>query len=145
MLGRTDDTIKIAGKRTGPAEIESLIVESGFVIEAAAVGVPDDITGSALACVCVPVPGAAADDRLCRRIADLVAERFGAPYRPKSMLFVPDLPKTRNQKIMRRLVRSVLSGSPLGDIASLANPEAVEALRAAARGLCSSSWNTSQK
>lgn len=133
MLGRTDDTIKIAGKRTGPAEIESLIVESGSVIEAAAVGVPDAITGSALACVCVPAPGTTADERLAQRVADLVAERFGAPYRPKSVLLVPDLPKTRNQKIMRRLVRSVLSGNAPGDTSALANPEAVEALQAAAR------------
>lgn len=134
MLGRSDDTIKIAGKRTGPAEIESMLLESGLVVEAAAVGLPDDITGSALVCVCVPVQGAAVSDGLHRRISDLVAQRFGPPYRPKRVLLVPDLPKTRNQKIMRRLVRSVLTGTAPGDTASLANPEAVEALRVAARG-----------
>jgi acetyl-CoA synthetase len=132
MYGRSDDTIKIAGKRTGPAEIESLLLESGFVSEAAAVGLPDAVAGSSLACVCVPAPGIVADEPLRSRISAFVAERFGAPYRPKYVLLVPDLPKTRNQKIMRRLVRSVLTGSPLGDTASLANPEAVDALRAAA-------------
>lgn len=129
MLGRSDDTIKIAGKRTGPAEIESVLLESKLVSEAAAVGLPDEITGSSLACVCVPLAGSVSDHDLRRRIANVVAERFGAPYRPKRVLFVADLPKTRNQKIMRRLVRSVLSQTPLGDTASLANPEAVEALR----------------
>jgi acetyl-CoA synthetase len=130
MLGRSDDTIKIAGKRTGPAEIEALLLESGLVAEAAAVGMPDSLSGAALACICVPGPAPAPD--LTRRISSFVAERFGAPYRPKLVLIVPDLPKTRNQKIMRRLVRSVLTGAPLGDTASLANPEALDALRAAA-------------
>ncbi|HSQ03798.1 MAG TPA: AMP-dependent synthetase, partial [Burkholderiales bacterium] len=132
MLGRSDDTIKIAGKRTGPAEIESVLLESGLVSEAAAVGLPDDITGSSLACICVPLPARMTDHDLHQRIASLVAERFGAPFRPKRVLLVADLPKTRNQKIMRRLVRSVLTNAPLGDTASLVNPEAVEALRAAA-------------
>ncbi|MGZ8263360.1 MAG: acyl-CoA synthetase, partial [Burkholderiales bacterium] len=130
MLGRSDDTIKIAGKRTGPAEIEALLLESGLVSEAAAVGMPDALSGAALACVCVPAPATAPD--LARRISSFVAERFGAPYRPKLVLLVTDLPKTRNQKIMRRLVRSVLTGAPLGDTGSLANPEAVDALRTAA-------------
>jgi acetyl-CoA synthetase len=133
MLGRSDDTIKIAGKRTGPAEIESVLLESGLLLEAAAVGVPDPITGSALVCVCVPVQGAPVGDALHLRLANLVAQRFGPPYRPKRVLLVPDLPKTRNQKIMRRLVRSVLTGTPLEDTSSLVNPEAVEALRSVAR------------
>ena len=136
MLGRSDDTIKIAGKRTGPAEIESVLLESGLVTEAAAVGVPDPITGSALACVCVPVPGATDAGALRRSLAGLVAERFGPPYRPKQVLLVPDLPKTSNQKIMRRVVRAVLEGSSPGDLGSLLNPDAVKALQAVARGWC---------
>ncbi len=135
MLGRSDDTIKIAGKRTGPAEIESVLLESGLVAEAAAVGVPDPITGSALVCVCVPAPGATDGGALRRKLSGLVAERFGSPYRPKQVLLVPDLPKTRNQKIMRRVVRAVLEGTSPGDLGSLMNPEAMEALQAAARGL----------
>jgi len=134
MLGRSDDTIKIAGKRTGPAEIEAVLLASGLIAETAVVGVPDPVAGSALVCVCVPAADPGNGDGLRRRLAELIAERFGPPYRPKQVLLVPDLPKTRNQKIMRRLVRSVLAGAAPGDTGSLMNPEAVEALRAAARG-----------
>jgi acetyl-CoA synthetase len=135
MLGRSDDTIKIAGKRTGPAEIEAVLLASGLVAEAAAVGVPDSIAGSALVCVCVPAANAGNGGELRRRLAELVAERFGPPYRPRRVLLVPDLPKTRNQKIMRRLVRSVLTGTSPGDTGSLMNPEAMEALQAAVSDL----------
>jgi acetyl-CoA synthetase len=132
MLGRSDDTIKIAGKRTGPAEIESVLLESGLVADAAVVGIPDQITGSALACVCVPAANAENSERLCREIGAVVATRFGAPYRPKRVLLVSDLPKTRNQKIMRRVVRAILSDTELGDLSSLVNPEAIDQLRIAA-------------
>jgi acetyl-CoA synthetase len=131
MLGRSDDTIKLAGKRTGPAEIEAVLLASGMVAEAAVVGVPDPVTGSALVCVCVPAANVTGDDRLRATLAERVVERFGAPYRPGQVLLVPELPKTRNEKIMRRLVRSVLTGSALGDTGSLMNPEAVDALRRA--------------
>ncbi|MBI3917846.1 MAG: AMP-binding protein [Betaproteobacteria bacterium] len=131
MLGRSDDTIKIAGKRTGPSEIETVLLASGMVAEAAAVGVPDPITGSALVCVCVPAMDANDEDRLRSTLAERIAERFGPPYRPRRVLLVPELPKTRNEKIMRRLVRAVLTGNAPGDTGSLMNPEAVEALRAA--------------
>jgi acetyl-CoA synthetase len=130
LLGRSDDTIKIAGRRTGPAEIESLVVQSGLVAEAAVVGVPDPITGSALACVCVPDEQVGASDAVRARIVDLVATRFGRPYRPKAVLFVSQLPKTRNHKIMRRVVRATLSGAGLGDLSALANPEAIDELKA---------------
>ena len=132
MLGRSDDTIKIAGKRTGPAEIESVLMESKLVSEAAVVGLPDALTGAALACVCVAAAGTAADAALCRDIAGVVAQRFGAPYRPKRVLLVSALPKTRNEKIMRRVVRAVLACTAPGDLSSLVNPEAIDELRAAA-------------
>ena len=133
LLGRSDDTIKIAGKRTGPAEIESILLESGLVAEAAVVGVPDSITGSALVCVCVAAADVAEREQLCAEIAARVADRFGAPYRPKRVLLVSSLPQTRNQKIMRRLVRAVLADTELTDLSSLANPEALEELRAVAQ------------
>lgn len=132
MLGRSDDTIKIAGKRTGPAEIESVLLESGLVAEAAVVGLPDPITGSALACICVPVSPAEDAAGLRRKIAALVAARFGSPFRPRRILLVSDLPKTRNQKIMRRVVRAVLADTDPGDLNSLGNPEAIAELRTAA-------------
>lgn len=131
LLGRSDDTIKLAGKRTGPAEIEAILMESGLVTEAAVVGVPDPVTGSALVCVCVPAPRARQEDSLRRQISDCLATRFGAPYRPRRVLLVSDLPKTRNQKIMRRVVRAVLEQKDPGDLGGLANPEVLEELRAA--------------
>lgn len=134
LLGRSDDTIKLAGKRTGPAEIEAVLMESGLVTEAAVVGVADHVTGSALVCVCVPASRASERESLHHRISDCVATRFGAPYRPRRVLLVSDLPKTRNQKIMRRLVRAVLERKDPGDLGSLANPEILEELRAAAAG-----------
>lgn len=131
MLGRSDDTIKIAGKRTGPAEIESVLMESKLVAEAAVVGLPDALTGASLACVCVAAAGAGDGKQLRDKIAGAVAARFGAPYRPKLILLVSMLPKTRNEKIMRRVVRAVLSCTALGDLSSLVNPEAIDELRAA--------------
>ncbi|MEQ9642250.1 MAG: AMP-binding protein [Alphaproteobacteria bacterium] len=126
--GRSDDTIKIAGKRTGPAEIEGQLMATGKVLEAAAVGVPDPISGEALLCVCVPAPGITPSDELAEELREAVAHGFGRPFKPKRLVFADDLPKTRNLKIMRRVVRAVATGSPPGDLTALVNPEAVEAL-----------------
>ncbi len=123
--GRSDDTIKIAGKRTGPAEIEALLIETGDAVEAAAVGVPDPIKGEAVVCVCVPSGAHASADRL----GEAVAHGLGRPFRPSAVHLVSQLPKTRNQKIMRRLVRAVLTGDPPGDLSSLVNPDALDELR----------------
>ena len=129
--GRSDDTIMIAGKRTGPAEIESLLLETGAVTEAAAVGVPDPVKGEGLVCVCVPGSRDAADDDCARRLEAAVVAGLGRPFRPNRIVFVAALPKTRNQKIMRRLVRAVLTGSPPGDLSSLVNPDALVELERA--------------
>jgi acetyl-CoA synthetase len=133
MLGRSDDTIKIAGKRTGPAEIESVLMESGLVTEAAVVGLPDPLTGHVLACVCVATASQRTNANLSDDITSQIGKTFGAPYRPRHVLLISDLPKTRNQKIMRRLIRGILSGEPLTELDALANPECLEELRAAAR------------
>lgn len=130
--GRSDDTIKVAGKRTGPAEIESLLLGSGAAAEAAAVGVPDPVKGASVVCVVVPPTGATPDAQLAGRLSDAVVAGLGGSFRPARVLFVTDLPKTRNMKVMRRVVRNVLTGEPLGDTSSLVNPEAVEELRRAA-------------
>jgi acetyl-CoA synthetase len=130
LHGRSDDVIKIAGKRTGPAELESAVMATGLVTDVAVVGVPDALTGSALVCVCVPRSGALPASARAD-IGDTIAAEWGAPYRPKEVIFVPDLPRTRNQKIMRRLVRAVITDSQLGDTSALANPEAIDAIREA--------------
>ena len=127
--GRSDDTIKVSGKRTGPAEVEAALLATGLIAEAAAVGVPDPVKGNAVVCVCVParatVPGAAVDAQL----RDAVVASLGASFRPKSIVWVSDLPKTRTLKIMRRLVRSILLGDPTGDLSGLVNPDSLDDLK----------------
>ncbi len=130
ILGRSDDTIKVSGKRTGPSEIETLLTGTGKVSEAAVIGVPDAVKGSAIVCVCVPMPGVATDAALEQELSAAVVHGMGASYRPRQVLLVGDLPKTRNMKIMRRVVRSVYSGGSPGDLSSLVNPEAVAELQA---------------
>ena len=125
ILGRSDDTIKIAGKRVGPAEVESVLVEHPSVLEAAAVGVPDELKGQALVCFCVLRPGATPDSALADALRALVAERLGKPLRPDRVLFVTDLPKTRNAKVMRRVIRAAYLGEAPGDLSSLENPQTV--------------------
>jgi acetyl-CoA synthetase len=130
ILGRSDDTIKVSGKRTGPSEIETLLTGTGKVSEAAVIGVPDEVKGSAIVCVCVPMPGVPADTALESELSAAVVKGMGASYRPRQVLLVTDLPKTRNMKIMRRVVRAVYRGDSPGDLSSLVNPEAVEQLQA---------------
>ena len=129
MLGRSDDTLNISGKRTGPAEIEGALMSTGSISEAAVIGVPDNIKGTALCCVCVPMPGVKDDEELRVRLSSAVTNALGRSYRPRDILFVSDLPKTRNMKIMRRVVRSVITGEPAGDLSSLVNPETVDELK----------------
>ncbi|MCO5121497.1 MAG: AMP-binding protein [Burkholderiaceae bacterium] len=128
VLGRSDDTLKISGKRTGPAELESVLTDTGEVSEAAAIGIPDPVTGSAIVCVCVPMPGVAADEALQQRLSAALVSRMGPAYRPRHVFLAADLPKTRNMKIMRRVIRATLLGQPPGDLSSLVNPESVDAL-----------------
>jgi acetyl-CoA synthetase len=129
ILGRSDDTIKIAGKRLGPAEVESVLVDDPAVLEAAAIGVPDELKGQALVCFCVLRPGHNGEAALVDRLKALVAARLGKPMKPEAVLFVRDLPKTRNAKVMRRVIRSAYLGEAPGDLSSLENPQAVEEIR----------------
>ena len=129
ILGRSDDTIKIAGKRLGPAEVESVLVEHPAVLEAAAIGVPDPAKGQALVCFCVLKTGQAGSSELSDALKSLVATRLGKPLRPAAIEFVTDLPKTRNAKVMRRVIRAAYLGDEPGDLSALENPQAVEAIR----------------
>lgn len=131
--GRSDDTIKVAGKRTGPAEIEALLLATHRVNDAAAVAIPDAVKGSAVVCAVVPAPAEESGEALAAALSEAVAAGLGASFRPKRILFVNDLPRTRNMKTMRRVVRSVLLDEPAGDLTALVNPEAIEDLRAAVR------------
>lgn len=133
LHGRADDTLKVAGRRIGPAEIEGALMKTGKVAEAAAIGVPHDIKGEAIVCFVVPRPGVEPSDGLRRQLAQAVVDELGKIDRPERVLFVSDLPKTRSAKILRRLVRAKYLGEEdLGDLSSLQNPEAMEAIGGAA-------------
>ena len=131
ILGRSDDTIKIAGKRLGPAEVESILVNHPDIVEAAAIGVPDEIKGEALVVFCVLAQGCAECEELRTELRQMVVKALGKPLAPKEIRFVSDLPKTRNAKVMRRMIRAAYLNQDPGDTSSLVNPEAVEEIRAA--------------
>jgi acetyl-CoA synthetase len=126
LHGRSDDTLNIAGKRIGPAELESAAVGHPAVAEAAAVGVPHEVKGEVAWLFCAPVPGRRGDDQLAREVAERVADDLGKAFRPERVLFVAALPKTRSAKIVRRAVRAKALGRDPGDLSSLENPEALE-------------------
>lgn len=125
VLGRTDDTLKIAGKRIGPAEVEAVLLADATIAEAAVVGIPDPIKGEVLAAFVVVVPETVTSSDWSASLMDRVAEALGKPLRPTYLVAVPALPKTRNGKIMRRIVRSAALGEPAGDVSGLDNPEAL--------------------
>jgi len=132
LQGRADDTLKVAGRRIGPAEVEGALIDTGKVSEAAAIGVPHAIKGEGIACFAVLKPGVAPSNVLREELRDAVVARLGKVDRPEAVYFVSDLPKTRSAKIVRRLVRAVhLGETALGDLSSVQNPEALEAIRRA--------------
>ncbi len=128
LHGRSDDTLNIAGKRIGPAELESAAVGHPAVREAAAIGVPHPVKGETAWIFCCLNPGAeaTADD-----VAAHVAAELGKAFKPDRILFVEALPKTRSAKIVRRAVRATALGEDPGDLSSLENPEALDAIAAA--------------
>jgi acetyl-CoA synthetase len=133
MMGRSDDTIKVAGKRLGPAEVEEIVLELPEVAEAAAIGVSDAEKGQKLVVFVVRAGGATAEAAdLAQRITRHVDQRMGRPFRPSAVHVVRQLPKTRSSKIMRRVIRSVYCDLPPGDLSSLDNPAALDEIRAAA-------------
>ncbi|MBI1801238.1 MAG: AMP-binding protein [Chloroflexi bacterium] len=133
ILGRSDDVIKVAGKRLGPAEVESALVKNTAISEAAAIGVPDEVKGEAVVCFALLKPDVRASDELEASLKALVADELGKPMTPKEIIFVRDLPRTRNAKIMRRVIRAVYLGRDPGDVSSLENPAAVDEIRRAVR------------
>ena len=133
ILGRSDDTIKIGGKRVGPAEVESILVAHPQVSEAAAIGVPDSIKGEALVCFCVLKKGADGDVTLAAELKKDVGRDMGKALAPREVVFVADIPKTRNAKVMRRVVRAAYLGEKLGDTTALENPASLDEIRRAAQ------------
>jgi acetyl-CoA synthetase len=126
LHGRSDDTIKVAGKRIGPAEIESAAVAHPAVLEAAAVGVPHELKGESIWCFAVLRPGTATSPALEHEVRAAVVHVLGKPFAPDQIRFVSDLPKTRSAKILRRAIRARLLDQDPGDLSSLENPAALE-------------------
>jgi acetyl-CoA synthetase len=137
IRGRSDDTLKVAGKRVGPAEVESAATAHPAVQEAAAIGVPHEVKGEEIVVFAVPRPGAETTEAAADAVRQTIAAQLGAALRPQRVLWVPDLPRTRNAKIMRRVIRAAYLGLAAGDVTALENPAAVAeiARRGAASGL----------
>lgn len=155
ILGRSDDTLKVAGKRVGPAEVESLLVAHPAVAEAAVIGVPDELKGTAMVAFCVPrnagiLPAMSAEreqdaareistsdedadkisaSQLIAELKQTVAKDMGKPLAPSKIHFVSALPKTRNAKVMRRVIRAAYLGEDAGDLSALENPNSVEEIK----------------
>jgi acetyl-CoA synthetase len=126
--GRSDDTLKLAGKRVGPAEIESVLVGHAAVNEAAAIGVPHEVKGESVVCFVVLRPGFEGSMQLRAELIERVTQAMGRAIRPDTVLFVQELPKTRSAKIMRRVIRATHLGKDPGDLSSLENPDSVQAI-----------------
>jgi acetyl-CoA synthetase len=126
LRGRSDDTLNIAGKRIGPAEVESVIAGHPAVAESAAVGIPDEVKGEQVWCFVVLKPGVEPDPEELRK---LVGDHLGKSFAPARVVFVPELPKTRSAKIVRRAIRAAALGQAPGDLSSVENPQSLDAIR----------------
>lgn len=129
VLGRVDDVLNVAGHRIGTMEIESALVDFNPIAEAAVVGITDDIKGQAIIAFTILKEGHPITPTLEAEVINWVATSIGAIAKPKRVIFTPDLPKTRSGKIMRRILKGLAEGSPIGDSTTLANPDIVEAIK----------------
>ena len=129
ILGRSDDTINVAGKRLGPAEVEALLNAHAAVAESAAVGVPHEVKGQEVVAFVVLRPGYAPSEDLRTALMQQVIDELGKPLKPRAIAFTEALPKTRNAKVMRRVIRATYLGEDLGDVSSLEDPSTVDAIR----------------
>jgi len=125
LYGRSDDTIKIAGKRIGPGEIESVLIEHPSVKEAAAIGIPDEIKGEALVCFVVINKGSTKAEK---EISEHLTSKMGSVCRPQHLYFVEALPKTRSGKIVRSAIRKKYLGEEIIDLSSIENQSALQAI-----------------
>ncbi len=128
LHGRSDDTINVAGKRVGPAEVEAAIVDHPQASEAAAVGVPDELKGEDVVAFVVLRPDVEETEALRKELSDCVVAHLGKTLRPKDVRFVDALPKTRSAKIVRGVIKRSWLGEDPGDLASVENPDAVDAV-----------------
>lgn len=129
ILGRSDDTIKVAGKRLGPAEVESIVNAHPAVTESAAIAIPHEIKDNVVVLFCVLKDGEEPTNELRQELMDLVIKNLGKPLRPKAIKFTKSLPKTRNAKVMRRVIRAAYLGEDPGDVSSLEDAATVDDIR----------------
>jgi len=131
LHGRADDALNVAGRKVGPAEVEGAAMEHQAVNQAAAVGAPDDTTGTAVVLYVVLEDGETESDDLREAIRNTVGEELGKPFRPREVLFVDAFPKTQSGKIIRRAIAGIYRGEDLGDMSSIENPDALDEIDAA--------------
>jgi acetyl-CoA synthetase len=132
VLGRSDEAINVAGKRVGPAEVESALLQDPAVGQAAAIGVPDEVKGETLWCFWTPVHDGEEDGS--DRLAAVVIEQLGRPFKPSRIVRVDALPRTRSGKVMRRVLRSAVLGEDPGDLSSAEDPDVVRRIMAQLHG-----------
>lgn len=130
LHGRSDDTLNVAGKRLGPAEVESALASHPAVAESAAVGVPHEVKGEVIWCFVVTKPGVERTEDLAAELCGVVAAQLGKAFAPSRVLFVDELPRTRSAKIVRRAIRATAIGEDAGDLSSLENAGALDGVRA---------------
>lgn len=129
LMGRADDVIKVAGRRVGPAEIESILNSHPLVAESACIGMHDEVKGEKLDCFVMLKKGGKSDKETADSIKRLVAQSLGKTLEPDKIVFVEDLPRTRSGKIIRRLIRAVASGEATGDLSTVENPESLQKIK----------------
>ena len=129
LLGRIDDVMNVSGHRLSTIELESALVEHPAVAEAAATAAPDELTGQTPLCFALLRGGYEPSDELAAELREWIGQKIGKIARPKAVIIVDDLPKTRSGKIMRRLLRDIAEGHPLGDTTTLRDPAVVEDLK----------------
>jgi acetyl-CoA synthetase len=129
ILGRSDDTIKVAGKRVGPAEVEAAALDGTDVAEAAAVGIPDPLKGQSVVVFVVPRPHADPGP-MAAAVSRSIERSLGKPFKPAAVHVLPRLPKTRNGKILRRVIRNVFLGDPPGDLSAIDDMATLDPIRA---------------
>lgn len=123
--GRADESMNVAGRKVGPAEVEEAMLQNPGVAEAAVIGVPDDVKGEAIIAWAVPKPGATVTGA---EIGATVVEVLGPTFRPREVRIAAELPKTQSGKIVRRLLRRKYLGEPMGDLSTVANPGAIDVM-----------------
>ncbi|RQG94170.1 AMP-binding protein [Natrarchaeobius chitinivorans] len=131
LHGRADDALNVAGRKVGPAEVEGALIDHEAVNQAAAVGAPDETTGTAVVAYVVLEHDYEESDDLREALREQVGEELGKPFRPRELLFVDEFPKTQSGKIVRRIVEAAYTGDELGDLSSIENPDAIEKLEEA--------------